>query len=59
MPAAHAATPPEVKAVDPAPVQAAELEVREGKLICDRNKAFRIRLTPPQEPEPAGKGERQ
>lgn len=36
-------------------IQAAELEVRDGKLICDRNKAFRIQLTPPQEPEPAGK----
>jgi len=38
-------------------IQAAELEVRDGKLICDRNKAFRIQLTPPQEPEPAGKQE--
>ena len=28
-------------------IQAAELEVRDGRLICDRNKPFRIRLTPP------------
>ncbi len=27
-------------------IQAAELEVREGRLVCDRDKAFRIRLTP-------------
>ena len=30
-------------------LQAAELEVMDGKLACDRNKPFRIRLTPPQE----------
>jgi hypothetical protein len=29
-------------------VQAAELEVRDGKLICDRDKPFLIRLTPPK-----------
>jgi hypothetical protein len=31
-------------------LQAAELEVRDGKLVCDRDKAFRIRLTPPGKP---------
>lgn len=30
-------------------LQAAELDVRDGKLICDRDKPFRIRLTPPDE----------
>jgi len=29
-------------------IQAAELLVKDGKLICDRDKPFRIRLTPPQ-----------
>lgn len=29
-------------------LQAAELEVRDGKLVCDRDKPFRIRLTPPE-----------
>jgi hypothetical protein len=28
-------------------LQAAELEVRDGRLVCDRDKPFRIRLTPP------------
>lgn len=28
-------------------IQAAELELKDGKLTCDRNKLFRIRLTPP------------
>jgi len=28
-------------------IQAAELGVQDGKLTCDRNKLFRIRLTPP------------
>ena len=28
-------------------IQAAELEVKDGKLSCDRNKLFRIRLSPP------------
>ena len=28
-------------------LQAAEIEVKDGKLVCDRNKLFRIRLTPP------------
>lgn len=27
-------------------IQAAELEIRDGRLVCDRDKAFRIRLTP-------------
>jgi hypothetical protein len=31
-------------------IQAAELEVRDGKLICDRDRLFRIRLTPPAWP---------
>jgi len=30
-------------------LQAAELEVMDGKLVCDRDKPFRIRLTPPEE----------
>jgi len=30
-------------------LQAAELEVMDGRLVCDRNKPFRIRLTPPEE----------
>ncbi len=28
-------------------LQAAELEVKDGKLVCDRDKPFHIRLTPP------------
>lgn len=28
-------------------IQAAELEVVDGRLVCDRNRPFRIRLTPP------------
>jgi len=28
-------------------IQAAELEIRDGKLVCDRDKLFRIRLAPP------------
>ena len=28
-------------------IQAAELEVRDDRLVCDRDKPFRIRLTPP------------
>lgn len=31
-------------------LQAAELELRDGRLVCDRNKPFRIRLTPPAIP---------
>lgn len=43
---------PERKGVSPlsnrhTALQAAELEVRDGRLICDRDKPFRIRLTPP------------
>ena len=54
---------PERKGVSPfsnrhTALQAAELEVRDGKLICDRNKVFRIQLTPPAEPEPAGRAEK-
>jgi len=30
-----------------AALRAAELEVQNGQLVCDRDKAFRIRLTPP------------
>jgi hypothetical protein len=29
-------------------IQAAELEVRDGRLVCDRDKPFRIRLTRPR-----------
>ncbi len=29
-------------------IQAAELEVQDGRLTCDRNTLFRIRLTPPE-----------
>jgi hypothetical protein len=29
-------------------IQAAELEIRDGKLECDRNKLIKIRLTPPE-----------
>jgi hypothetical protein len=29
-------------------VQAAELEVMDGKLVCDRDKPFRLRITPPE-----------
>ena len=29
-------------------LQAAELEAKDGRLTCDRNKLFRIRLTPPK-----------
>lgn len=44
---------PERKGVSPlsnrhTALQAAELEVVDGKLVCDRNKPFRIRLTPPE-----------
>ncbi len=35
-------------------LQAAELEVRDGKLVCDRDKPFRIRLTPPGKAASAG-----
>ena len=43
---------PERKGVSPlsnrhTALQAAELEVIDGKLVCDRNKPFRLRLTPP------------
>ena len=31
-------------------LQAAELEVRDGRLVCDRDKEFRIRLTRPHTP---------
>ena len=31
-------------------LQAAELEVRDGRLVCDRDKVFRIRLTRPHTP---------
>lgn len=31
-------------------LQAAELEVRDGRLVCDRDKPFRLRLTPPGSP---------
>lgn len=37
-------------------LQAAELEVREGRLVCDRDRAFRIRLVPTA--GSAGQGER-
>ena len=30
-------------------LQAAELEVQDGKLVCDRDKLFRMRLTPPDD----------
>ena len=49
---------PERKGVSPlsnrhTALQAAELEVRNGKLVCDRDKKFRIRLTMPEQPHPA------
>ena len=45
---------PERKGVSPlsnrhTALQAAELEVRDGKLVCDRDRPFRINLTPPLE----------
>jgi hypothetical protein len=39
-------------------LQPAELEVRDGKLLCDRDKPFRIQLMPPEKPAPARKGEK-
>jgi hypothetical protein len=30
-------------------IQAAELEIKDGRLTCDRNKLIRIRLTPPED----------
>jgi len=39
-------------------LQVAELEVRDGKLVCDRDKPIRIQLTPPGKPEPARKGKK-
>lgn len=50
---------PERKGVPPlsnrhSALQAAELEVRDGKLVCDRDKRFRMRLTRPGTPQSTG-----
>ena len=39
-------------------LQAAELEVRDGKLLCDRDKSFRIQLLPPEAPAPGSMNEK-